>query len=342
MALLKSTWFRFFVVAAFLVLFSWLSIKGVDYERFLAALSNIDVRLWLAALPIYMSSHVIRAFRWKVLLNSFEVFPVKRLFGYILSGLALNNIIPARLGEFLRAYLVKGKTLPYSTSLSVIAVERVLDGLVLATILAATMGAFRIESSWLQHVRTVALTGFGLAALAVLAVIFFPRLLALPKKLLRVLPEALAEKIGGVIDHVADGLQTIGKTRIIGVALLVTYLHWTVEAVFYLLVFYSFGFPAEYSWALLTVTLVSFGTIIPATPGYLGVFQFACIMALSMFGVAKSEAFAVSIVIHITQYVLTTGLGLLVISMIGISLSDAVGRARSHALNHDASNERMS
>ena len=61
-------------------------------------------------------------------------------FSLLVIGYAANNVLPVRAGEFVRAGLLQSRHgTPWSTGLGAIAVERVLDGLVLALFLSGTV-----------------------------------------------------------------------------------------------------------------------------------------------------------------------------------------------------------
>jgi uncharacterized membrane protein YbhN (UPF0104 family) len=72
--------------------------------------------------------------------------------------------------------------------------------------------------------------------------------------------------------------------------------------------------------ALLAGVMIPLGLMIPSSPGFIGVFQYMTIVALSTFAVPKEVALSVSIVVHAVSYIPTTLLGWFYATRMGLSL----------------------
>jgi uncharacterized protein (TIRG00374 family) len=64
----------------------------------------------------------------------------------------------------------------------------------------------------------------------------------------------------------------------------------------------ALGMKLSLTAIVAVIVLVSMGSMIPSAPAFIGTTQYACIIALGLFGVGKSEAFAFSILYHATQF----------------------------------------
>jgi uncharacterized membrane protein YbhN (UPF0104 family) len=61
---------------------------------------------WIAlAVALYSSAFLVRSFRWRYLLAPLVLVPGKRLFTFLVLGFFMNNTLPMRLGELIRAHV---------------------------------------------------------------------------------------------------------------------------------------------------------------------------------------------------------------------------------------------
>ena len=128
--------------------FLYLALRGVNPHDLWAAVQNFN---WLYAIPfvaVTLLSMWIRAWRWRYLLLPPADLPPRRLWNPMMAGFALNGLLPARLGEFARAYVLGRKeNLPFSRIFGTIVVERIFDTLVLLALLAYVFSTLQIDPS---------------------------------------------------------------------------------------------------------------------------------------------------------------------------------------------------
>ena len=235
-----------------------------------------------------------------------------------------NNLLPARAGEVMRAVSAKAvEGISGVTALASIMMERILDGLVLVMLLGLGVALAPDRVGLDPTVRYV-----GKAALAVFAGALALMLLAKLKSGAvarlagRVLPPGRArEAAGRILDSVIQALGflrfDLGFLLVAALSLLV----WLAEGAMFYLALPALGLPASLDRALLTLTIVNFGLLIPSLPGYLGLFQGGVILALGLFAVSRETALTYSLVVHFIQYFLATGIGLYYLNRLGLSLA---------------------
>lgn len=322
--------------------FLWLALRNVDIAAVRTALRHASYGFLIPAVLCSLIGYVLRTRRWGGILATTKQIPFGRLFPVLMAGFAANNLLPARIGEFVRAYLL-GRTegVNPSLALATIVVERVCDGLTLIALMAMTLLCFPIPVAdpKLQTVELAAAIIFGLATLALLALLFFPRpILAVVRVCLRPVPERLAGRVTGLLDAFIAGLDALRRpaavARIAGLSLLV----WLCEGGAFACVLLAFPLGlARGEWVAATAFLLVFvnlGIMIPAAPGYIGTYQFFATLALGAFAVAEAPALALSLVAHALQYTLVTGVGLLGLWRLGFSPRALGGMAdaEAHAL----------
>src|SRR5688572_244907 len=94
----------------------------------------------LPATAVYFFGVWLRAARWRLLMAPFASIPTERLFRVILIGFAVNNVLPLRLGELVRTFLLRqSHGVPIASTLATVLIERLLDVFVLCGILTAVL-----------------------------------------------------------------------------------------------------------------------------------------------------------------------------------------------------------
>ena len=103
------------------------TLRNVSFEELVNSLKNAELIYIFPGLVIITLSYVTRAYRWQILLRPFKPIPVKEIYSPLMIGF-MGNVLPARAGEFLRAYLVgKKNDITFSGAFSTIIVERLFD-----------------------------------------------------------------------------------------------------------------------------------------------------------------------------------------------------------------------
>lgn len=307
--------------------FVYLAFRGIDFSELAASFQSANYSYMIPVVLAVLVSHYLRCFRWGVILDRLVHFNQKKLFVIGSIGFMAVGMLPARLGEFARPYLVKQSSGTRMTAtMATIVVERIFDMLSLMLLMFIVL---------LKISLPPIITRTGLTALAVTLVLFVVLLVLSVKRefsqktierLLRRLPTRLATLLERLVHSFLEGLQIlpdIKKTVTVGVLSLVI---WLVLALSNYLLFFSFGFKLSIVNAFAILVIVALGVMIPAAPGFVGTFHFACVLGLTTFGVAKSEALSFAIVIHFLQMLPVMTLGLIFLPFQKISLPGFIKR----------------
>lgn len=300
------------------------------------ALYQVDVReavrtlrqfgVWWSApmLLCYLSSFVVRGVRWQLLLGPVENVSWSTSTGVIFSGYMANNLLPLRLGEIVRALVLRQVTSArMEGTLSTIVLERVFDGLVLVGMIALVLVEIGQETEGI-----VAYTG-GLAALVFVgALLFVVAARLLPRSVLRAVRwgltwvPAVNEETGlDAAQSLLRGLGSLSLDRRLLAVLGLSVAVWVLEGGMFWVGLRAFSLEGGLLAAFLTLAFVNLSILIPSAPGYVGVFQGATILALGAFGLSKETALSYSVVVHFLQYSSVTVIGLVVLGAYGLSLS---------------------
>ncbi len=318
---------RLLVGLALTALFLWLALRKVDLAGVSAALRSAHYGYLQPAALCTVAGYTVRTLRWRTILAPAKPIAFRRLFPVLMIGFATNNLLPARIGEFARAYVLGSREgVSRSTALATVVVERVCDGLTLIAMMTLTLLFFPlpVDDPRLRAVELGATAIFGLATMALIGLLLFPGpALAVARAIERPLPDALATRIERLLHSFIQGLTALRSRRalleITGLSLLV----WTLEGTVYGLVLRAFPFdlsPTEWLAAsVFLLVFVNLGIMLPAAPGYIGTYQFFATLALGAFRVAPSLAIGLALVAHALQYSLITGMGLLCLWSLGLT-----------------------
>lgn len=321
-----------------------LAFYGVDFRALLGALATANYLLVLPALSLWLVGYVTRTLRWRTILAGAggTSGSAVDLFGVLMIGFATNNLLPARLGELARAYLLRRRTgLRKTFVLASIFLERVFDGLALVAVilllsLMVKPPAWEREADIAANVQLIevvaTVTFVGVAA--AIGVLLYRHELAMRAfgYLARALPTRLNRFATAAFASFVNGLGSMRRPAVVLGTALLSLAVWAVEWSAYLMVASAFDLglatPQLAAACALLLVVVNLGIMLPAAPGYVGTFQFFAVSALAVWGVPREAALAVAIVAHLAQYVLVTVIGLAFFGREHVSLRSVVAASR--------------
>ncbi len=284
--------------------------RGVAIDELRTALKSIHYIYLLPALMIVALSYILRAMRWRYLIRSVKDVKTKDLMSPLMVGF-MGNMLPARAGEFIRAYLLsKKESISFSSSFATIFIERLFDLILLLMLLVGTLlfmpDAFNAgEASELaDKVKIFGAVSFFLCMFILLfsALLQFKRewAMAIVKICIMPFPKSWGDKIIELINSFAGGLLILRDKRgFVATALLSCFI-WATFVLTYYPLYFAFGIedqlPGVSSIIVLCLTVAIFITIAP-TPGFLGSYHLGCVTALhGIFGIQKAVALSYGIV----------------------------------------------
>jgi glycosyltransferase 2 family protein len=292
-----------------------LTLRGKHLDRIWAEMLHADYRWLWPYLGILLLIHLVRTVRWGILLEPVAKVPFSKLNAASAVGFMALVILPFRLGEFARPYLVAERPrIRVSAALSSVVVERVADGLFTAVLLVLTLLAVPPGTPGLRAFRLAGVIVFAAFA-ALLAFLFLayrnrPRAVRLTHRLLDPLSPRTAERAAGMMDAFIHGLRLVPSRRKVALFFLLTLFYWAVNGWGIQLFARSFGFDLRLLDAYTVLGVLVVGVMIPAGPGMVGTFQAAVAGGLSLFAPEAGErAFAFANVLWLVQLLQQTSLG---------------------------------
>jgi hypothetical protein len=298
----------------------YLAARGIEWENLLEALGQVRYEWLLPALGLLVLAMIGRAYRWQLTFYPHRPPRTVRLFNLLNIGYLVNTVTPMRLGDILRGYLcAELEGLNVVRVLSTIVLERIADTLAIVFLLASLIPFVSLPSQLFRPALWVGLVSLAGGALLVLVVLrrsqalqLFDRVALRVRFLQR---EGLRRSVGAAV----DGLATLRSWRTtVGVAIW-SLVIWLGTALQFYVVMWAMGLRLPAAAALLVVCLTSLGMVVPSSPGYVGVFEYLCVVSLSLFGVTKEVALGYALVLHALAYLVPILLGGLAIWVEGYS-----------------------
>lgn len=341
-----NRWVKFGLGIAVSVASLWWALKDANLEL---TWNAVKAASWGKTLFIYfwmlVAIHVFRTLRWGNLLSGIEKVPFKQLNEASAIGFMMLVVLPFRLGEFARPFLIAQRSsVRRSAAMTTVVLERITDILVIAVLLQVLM--FFLPSDAPNHgvilnaaviMFLVSVGGFSFLLLARWK---HELVIGLIRKVFGVLGPARAEKIVDIVDGFVGALNQLPDRKNFALFLLWTAGYWAINGLGMMV--FANGFDCSgadgvqchplqtnvyQGYFLLCVVII--GMLIPAGPAGAGTTQAALIVGLQVFfgdEVVRSSGVAYSIALWVVQVVQQIVFGLFFLARSHASFSDIAGK----------------
>ncbi len=312
-------------------IFMYLAFRNVPLADLAKALAGVDWR-WLApAFAVSLLLQVFRAWRWQL-----ELLPLRRVsLGrlWIVTSIAYMaiNVLPVRLGEFVRPWLLsRRENVTFSNVVGNLVIEKTMDSLVILVYILTGLLTTSNLPLWVRR-GAVFPALFAAILVALVLLLWWKGEAFVDRWILRRLPERFGGGLKRVLRALLEGMQIIPNPRLVLAVFLVSLALWSLPIFSSYIMIRAFHFAVPFNAALIVFIFIGFGTALPNAPGMVGTFQYACVLALGLFGVDKADALAYGLVLNAVQLVSLVVQGLVALPFAGVRMEDLV-RARSEGL----------
>jgi len=309
----------------------WFTFRDLHVEEIMEALRGANYWWLLPGVAVYFVSVWFRSWRWTFLLRGSKRIPAQRLYPIVVIGYAGNNLLPFRLGEVLRAYLLwRRERVNIGTSLTTAVLERLFDGLTM--VIWVLFGLLFVPlSPFLGQLVTVASAVFFGALMGFLVLASRPLLLhrIAHSVIAAVVPTRFREPLFGLVEGVIAGLESLRSGRDVLAVFGVTLVIWMQESLIHWLVSFAFDLQVPYYGIVLMGGVVNLLTALPSLPGYVGTFEGGGIQVLEALGVPSGPAASYVLVLHAILLLPVTLLGLIFMARVGVRWAEVWDVERS-------------
>jgi glycosyltransferase 2 family protein len=290
--------------------FLWLAVRNADLDAVRAVLADADRGLLAFGLLAIAVVYGLQAARWREISRARDVTST-RFFEMVVTGVACNNVLPARLGDLLRArWLASSAHMPLGKALGTVVIDRACDLMALLVLLVIGLAAVA-TSEWIWTIAA----GTAIVLVALAAVVAFVRVYTdrhsrerrsrgVLRELARDTAEALAEPVG---------------RRRPALWLAVSLGAWGTWSLAAIAVAQAVGFDLGFVDALFVAAVMNLGVAIPSSPGFVGTYEWLGVSALALLDVPSEHALAFAILLHACWYLPTTVGGGLALAVRGLA-----------------------
>jgi uncharacterized protein (TIRG00374 family) len=305
----------------------WFALQKIDTRKTLDVLARLPWTAVMIYVLTMITTHLFRAWRWEHLLRPIGVrLPFGRLLAISSVGFMAILALPVRLGEFVRPYyVVRGGQSRMSAVLGTVAVERIVDGLVISILFFGCYMAsggvgysapLRV-AAWVSLIGFVTLTAFLAFALS------FPERtvrLVLALTLMAHLAPGLGQRLADKLRALINGFRVLHEPRHLLPFLLQTVLYWGSNGLGMFLLARAMNLPISLAAAYATMAFTGVLISLPNAPGLVGQFHAGVLAGLGAYlpeAIVRSHGGAYAIALHGIQFVWYVSLGLLSMFFVG-------------------------
>jgi hypothetical protein len=300
----------------------------VDWKALAGNITAIDWRWVVLGVLFDVLSYVSQGYRWHILLKPLGRIGTLRTTQAIYSGLFLNEILPMRLGEIARGYLVSvWMSKRFVAIIPSMFLERLFEGIWMAIGIGVT-------AIFVPLPRNLVRAGdiLGLVVLVLTGIVFYLTLRkkrsgdeGRPEKTVRWKP---LRRLRSLLDRLEGGFRSIGLSRDFYAALFLSLLMFAFQALAFWFIMKAYGLPYSFWVGAAVFLIVNFGTALPNTPANIGSYQLFCVLGLTLFGVEKTVAAGFSIVVFILLTIPLWAIGFFALGQSGMTLASIKDKIR--------------
>ncbi len=294
--------------------FFWLAFRHADLSEVRSVLSGADASMAVLAVAAMVGVYFGQALRWRAIARTPAVSKVR--FGeMVVSGVAVNNMLPGRVGDVLRAHWLQvAARIPGGRALATVFVDRSFDVLALVVFLALSL-PYVAGADWLRRIVVGGLVLLATLVLVVVAARVYTRSRNRGRRSHRGLLRRIARD---TLEGLAEPLGRMRTVVLAGGSLLV----WALWGLAAWLVARAVGVELSAAETIFVTAVINLGVAIPSSPGFVGTYQWLGLSALALFDIGTEQALAFAILMHAVWYVPTTLVGG------ALLLRRAIGRVR--------------
>ena len=302
---------KFFLSCSISLFFLYLAFRHVKFHELLRVFQTINYFWAIPFILLTILGMYIRAIRWRWILRSQYQFPSRDLFPSLMIGFALNSLLPLRAGEFARPYiLAKRRKIPFTTVFATVVVERIVDSITLLFSFFMVLLFVKIDPQ-AQFNLTVSdslsytITGKMLGDLSrkfsgitfVLLVGIATLILDRPQRIYEFMIQhtpflgtSLKKKITTIVHHFSQGFHSLKSPFSVVMIFFYSFVIWALVGLS--LQIMSWGFASlslNFYQGMAVMIIICIAILIPAAPGYWGLYECGGIFALIALGVVSKE-----------------------------------------------------
>jgi len=311
--------------------FLYLAFRNVPLGELGAALNRVQPGWLLVAVAVSFVLMVFRTWRWQLELQPLERVPFARLWVVTAVSYLAINLFPARLGEVVRPWLLSRRSsVSFSNVVGNLVVEKTMDSVVILFYILSGLLTVDNLPPWVRRGAMVPAV-FAVTLVVLVVLLWWRGESFVDRWVLRRLPERFGAGLKRVLSAIIAGMQVLPNPRLLVAVFLVSLALWFLPILSSYVMIRAFAFALPFSAAVVVFIFIGFGTALPNVPGMIGPYQYACVLALELFGIGKVDALAYGLVLNAVQLLTIIIQGIIALPFAGVTWSDLREATRAKA-----------
>ena len=286
------------------LVFLFFAIRGADLGAVWSTLKDVKPVPLAGAVACMGGVYWLQANRWRRIVGTKR--GQRRFVEMVVAGVAVNNVLPGRVGDLLRARWVSRGAFSGGRGLATVILDRGFDILALVTFLLVSLPLVT-DQGWVDRIVVGSLLVLGALVAMLIAARWYTRRRPRSRRAHRGLPRRFARD---TLEGLSDPLSAERGLVWFGISIAA----WTTWAVAAILVARSVGVELSLVDAVFVTAALNLGVAIPSSPGFVGTYQWLGVSALALFGIDREAGLAFAIVMQAVWYVPTTIVGVVILA----------------------------
>ncbi|MEM3101468.1 MAG: lysylphosphatidylglycerol synthase transmembrane domain-containing protein [Candidatus Nitrosotenuis sp.] len=292
----------------------------VDFREVVETIKHINFFFFIFAGIIYLIGFLPRGLRWQLMLSTITKVSVYDSTETVVLGYAANNLLPFRLGEVVRAYVMGNRNnVSKVTCLGSIATERIFDGVVIVSLFGLSILYLEGEIHEMTVLNQIFFAGGVIFLLSIFSLFIFVKFSEI---VLRLWKKTFGSFGQDFLVKVLKSLEFFHNKGLLLKVLILSIIIWLIEGSMFVLILWVMGLENPVIMGYFCLGVVNLSILLPSVPGYFGVFQAASVFAFLTLGYSKSTGLAYGLIIHLAQYIPITLAGVVVFFKFGYKFND--------------------
>lgn len=302
---------KFWLGIGISLIFLYFAVKNIEFDKLVKDIRGINYIYILPILFFTLFTYSVRAWRWRYFFRHVKPVRFHSLFSAVMIGFMANNLLPARIGEFVRADCIGRKeNISRSMSFATIVLERAFDGF-------SVLFLFVVTLFFCPYPPYITRIGYTVAGIYLIIIAILISMRIWKKQLVRLveilssrLPDRISKSLVKYTHSFISGFDVLKNGWDVIIISFYSLILWIASAfTFYFMLLGCHITHIPFIGSVFILIVVAIGIAVPSSPGYVGTFQYFIILALSVFNVDKTTALSYSIVLHTIQFVVTIVIG---------------------------------
>lgn len=295
--------------------------RQINLDEVLQALRAFEWPYLALGVVSLSFGYVLRIFRWSLMLQASGASTRWRhCSAPFLGSIALNNVLPLRLGDVVRALVFPlAIGVSRTTATSSLLMERLID--LLTLLVCLLIGVMATQGTHIPPIimKSAAALAVGGISIMILGLLFSGRLSRLFHRLAHteagVAREERIYRSLVIMSQLLDSFEAMSRPKILLAVMMVSMLVWVGESGLFYFLLLGFGLNANPALAVIVMAIATLSTLVPSAPGYIGPFHLAAFTAITMLGGTSAQAGSYAVLTHLALWLPTTIVGAIAIWM---------------------------